>query len=448
MKEELYGFRVDFSIDSGENYLELTGNDKSKSEIIDYQVEMILQNRIPGLASLFLKKKDAEIHFLYRITGLVSLKNYFCRQKIEASKFVAIMENILQVILDSKKYMLSEESFILEESLIFIQPKTGEVSLVYVPVENKNDQVKNLQSVVINLILQTPYIETGDKIIQDLLNLFREEYASIKEVLKNLKDIKNRYLSVVDLNEKYLNIEAIKPKIFTAASENGDSNFRVYSSAKKVKLGKNIGRKIILVFIAILALFAAAISYNSGLKAHLLETSKITESYYIVGMTVVVILIVTYFSFHKKVNNHLPNLINSENNMENSDFVSEFIAAALDDQKDETVILQPSNDETIILEGKIPVLKSVKGNDIILICKKDFIIGRNEEICDYALENKSIGRVHARISKNDDKYYVIDMDSKNGTFLNGQQLASNKPYHINENDKLTFASIEFEFLFQ
>ena len=49
------------------------------------------------------------------------------------------------------------------------------------------------------------------------------------------------------------------------------------------------------------------------------------------------------------------------------------------------------------------------------------VLGRGEE-CDIVLAERQISRQHIRIYKESDLFYIQDLDSKNGTWVNGQQL--------------------------
>src|SRR5690349_24308031 len=53
--------------------------------------------------------------------------------------------------------------------------------------------------------------------------------------------------------------------------------------------------------------------------------------------------------------------------------------------------------------------------------KDDMVLGRGEE-CDIVLAERQISRQHIRIYKETDLFYIQDLDSKNGTWVNGQQL--------------------------
>lgn len=55
------------------------------------------------------------------------------------------------------------------------------------------------------------------------------------------------------------------------------------------------------------------------------------------------------------------------------------------------------------------------------IHEDQLVIGRGGE-CDLVLPERQVSREHIRIYRSGDTYYIEDLDSKNGTWLNGSQL--------------------------
>lgn len=60
--------------------------------------------------------------------------------------------------------------------------------------------------------------------------------------------------------------------------------------------------------------------------------------------------------------------------------------------------------------------------------KDDIILGRDEE-CDLTLAERQISRQHIRIYKQGELYHIQDLDSKNGTWVNGLQLKGSRELH-------------------
>lgn len=82
----------------------------------------------------------------------------------------------------------------------------------------------------------------------------------------------------------------------------------------------------------------------------------------------------------------------------------------------------------------------------MFIEKTPFLIGSNEKNCDGVISEGVISRVHARIVKQEDAYYIEDLESKNGTFLNGQILDFNNRKKLSLGDTISFANIGYRFM--
>ncbi|OIJ21741.1 hypothetical protein BKP45_03315 [Anaerobacillus alkalidiazotrophicus] len=60
-------------------------------------------------------------------------------------------------------------------------------------------------------------------------------------------------------------------------------------------------------------------------------------------------------------------------------------------------------------------------------------VGRDPEVCDLVLsEDPFIGRNHAMILNKENKFFVVDLESKNGTFIDGERITGQKPIEANQ----------------
>ncbi len=119
---------------------------------------------------------------------------------------------------------------------------------------------------------------------------------------------------------------------------------------------------------------------------------------------------------------------------------------------DRTVIIQPKDyNKTMFLSSKekaYPYLegKNSSAREKIIINRSNFIIGRLPGKADYISKNNAVGKVHAEIISRDGCYFVKDLNSLNGTFINAKRLTSNMEYEIKNNDIITFANSEYVFI--
>ena len=87
-----------------------------------------------------------------------------------------------------------------------------------------------------------------------------------------------------------------------------------------------------------------------------------------------------------------------------------------------------------------------KNNEKIPINKPRFRIGKEKSYVDYFIgDNTAISRSHADIVTADNTYFIIDMNSTNHTFINGNMIQSGDQVQMNHGDILKLANEEFEF---
>ena len=65
-------------------------------------------------------------------------------------------------------------------------------------------------------------------------------------------------------------------------------------------------------------------------------------------------------------------------------------------------------------------------------------LGRGEE-CDFVVPDRQISRVHLRVRREATGYFLEDLGSKNGTFVNGRQVQSGIPVLLQDGDEIQLA---------
>lgn len=127
------------------------------------------------------------------------------------------------------------------------------------------------------------------------------------------------------------------------------------------------------------------------------------------------------------------------------------VQSGFDSGAGETSVLDNGSGETSVLgggaAGQMPAtLVRVKTGENISIRKSVFSLGKERNRVDYCItNNNSVSRTHANIVYKNGSYFIIDLNSTNNTFVNGQQLSPNQEVRLNVNDKIKLADEEFIF---
>lgn len=102
--------------------------------------------------------------------------------------------------------------------------------------------------------------------------------------------------------------------------------------------------------------------------------------------------------------------------------------------------------ETTVLNANLGTLTRKKNGENITINKEQFKIGRDRSRVDYCIsDNTAVGRLHAIIVNRGGSAYVVDQNSKNGTFVNDVRASANQEVKLNNGDKVSFADEEFTY---
>lgn len=85
----------------------------------------------------------------------------------------------------------------------------------------------------------------------------------------------------------------------------------------------------------------------------------------------------------------------------------------------------------------------------ICVNKDEFFLGKNPISVDGVIGfNKAISRVHCEIVKRGGQYFVVDLESVNGTYVNGNRVIPGQMYPVKNNDILRLANSDFQLCFR
>lgn len=119
--------------------------------------------------------------------------------------------------------------------------------------------------------------------------------------------------------------------------------------------------------------------------------------------------------------------------------------------KPEDELVQQSNPTVFIGSETDKILGQLKyeGQEYgenFAILKSPFRIGSSQKDVDGIINMSTVSHYHAKITMIEDTYYIEDMNSTNGTFLNGVILTYRQKVSLEKNDKIYFADVPYRFV--
>jgi pSer/pThr/pTyr-binding forkhead associated (FHA) protein len=87
---------------------------------------------------------------------------------------------------------------------------------------------------------------------------------------------------------------------------------------------------------------------------------------------------------------------------------------------------------------------------VVLQQQIEVVIGRTDEkqqtypdldLTPHGALEKGVSRLHAAIRRDEDRLMLVDLNSANGTYLNGKQMIPNQPHILRDGDEIRFGKL-------
>lgn len=115
----------------------------------------------------------------------------------------------------------------------------------------------------------------------------------------------------------------------------------------------------------------------------------------------------------------------------------------IDDFYEETTLIEEELDSSVKVTGKL----LINNNGVLSeehLYKSSTILGRSQS-CDVIIDNRVISKKHAEILNEGSSFYVRDIGSKNGTFINGRKLKLMEKVELKSKDKIKLGNVYCSF---
>lgn len=99
------------------------------------------------------------------------------------------------------------------------------------------------------------------------------------------------------------------------------------------------------------------------------------------------------------------------------------------------------------MQVSLKVLSGTHEGKLIQIKDEKFLIGRGDS-CHLRPKSESISRKHCAIVQKDGRLLLVDLKSRNGTFINEKQVSPDKAKILKNGDRLRCGQLEFEVMLE
>lgn len=359
----------------GKSYLFLN---KTKNT---YEERMIREAMPAGVLPMV--KSEQEDCYKYDITGRKTLSMTFERVPMNAEQVQKVLQGILTVLERSREYLLSEDCFVLQPEHIFLRIPEYEVTLCYYPEYSVSfqEQMGKLFEMLLNRV---DYRE------EKAIALVYALYMQLQEPDMTLGRLKEK-LSGHTAGEIQKTREAAEPEM--SAEESTAGNVEEKGRKKQSFLGR--------------------IREEMSLKLPLQAVEK-----------------------KSRVMREKKTLLQPVKNPPEAETVPPpaYVMESVPEWGG-----QRTRVISVKKESEVPVLTSEETGEIIRLVKFPFYIGSLAGYADYVIQSNTVSRFHAKLTKEGEEIFLTDLNSTNGTKVNGTLLNVQESVRLLQGDSISFA---------
>ena len=456
--------RTEYKRDMNHNYLILYGEDEINTD--SYQVRMLVGNVIPSLLKCRIQGMDGRFLVYFDITSKQALSVLYEEKKMGVEDLRLIFGGFVKAMEDAAEYLMNPGQFIISPEYIYTDIEKQEIYFCMMPGYEKD--IKEQFQFLTEYIL--PKIDHQD---QDAVILGYGVYKRAMEDSFHLEHIKEElYKTQGQQGTTTTKAEQMKTESeqrqesedfnleeegFWENEEINQEFVRDGEKSKRLSLPQKTG---VIVLAAILLCGIAAITLMGYLPY--LETGTI------LGIIIVLVACVMLFVYVSKIKKK-PGALRQgrEEERDKPKGITGKVPTDQTDQSQNTIqsVVKSTNKpvakssqlhadygETVVLSagavsGPASLVSKEPGELATIYINEDLtVIGKLETACDAVISLPTVSRIHAKIKKKEDAYYLTDMNSRNGTAVNGRLLLPDEEYRLEPEDEVDFAQARYIFL--
>ncbi|NLL72776.1 MAG: FHA domain-containing protein [Clostridiales bacterium] len=445
---------ITYKKDLHNSYLVVTSYEEKADEA--YCVKMLGANAVVGIIKPDRRIIDGQLYYYFDITSKQSLDVIYNKGTINYEKAKSLYMDLLDIITKAYEYLLNENDLILDPEHVYIELSTNQVYVPYLPGYNK--KLKNQITSLIEYTMNK--LEYKDKeavlYVYNLHSISKEEGASFNNLSEAIRKDKQESKVIPEpVLKEHREQSAIKQIPIMMEKISDDKEQYYYP----LKIYIYTGICILIAIFIIIFCFLSKIIYTS--LGNRIDYAKLTFLIIILGCILAYLMKVIWDKRNRltriiQTDKYIDPRYEEDNLKENYEMdnkstnrIKDLKTDALNNNKsDEEMIYGP---QTVLLNSKeaaIGCCLEPEREDVyetIYVHEFPFVIGKQENNVDYFLNNQVVSRYHVKISKEDNKYYITDLNSTNGTSINDIKLFCYQRHEVSQGDKVDIAGIKYKF---
>ncbi|MDR1706297.1 MAG: FHA domain-containing protein [Clostridiales bacterium] len=425
------------------------------TEIIKFQAEAIT-----GAKSRYLLKTSAAVSrgdtvLRYDIQGRISLSDYLLRRKLSKQQLLLLLLGYINAIGDLTALFLPDTGLVCDKEFIFINTADNSCAFVYAPIYEAQTGISGLRDFAKSMI--TADIADADgHYIQSLLGEVTKSPLSYERARQHLEDElaleaakSSRSAPPKDdrprSSPKPISKPAPRPAIKPAPKPPARPAPKPAPAPVITKPKVNV--VIIAVFIVLQVVFAAAAAWLVLSGAFVMASTGEPDWLRIASAVLAVLgadLFMLFLALRGRAaeyeNESPPRPASPPRSVYQEDDDYTDYDTTVDDDATMTEAMQNA-------DAFRPFLEHYNDGEIkkVYIDHSGFLIGRSFANVDYVCPSNLVGRVHAELIIEGYQLFIKDLESKNGTYINGMKhrIQSGLKTQLYSGDMIQLADTRF-----
>lgn len=354
-------------------------------QVSENEVYAINANKVPGLLHLDVVQKGSSFKLIYNITGFISLKE-FLKTPLNKQLFAQILQNILANLKAVESAYFNQQYLLMDINQVYVNPNTQHIYFTYVPIL---------------------MFESGTSLREFLLGIIQHGTFAPGEDNSYVRD----YINILNsgINFSVFELEEYINKLI---GQNSSRIQEVECPNCKIKLKKGTNY---------CHACGAKVSGNTG------NTGK--------GV---------YDPLADTKGKEIEETIEEEEVIVRKDNTQGL--------SDGTTVLGADPGGTTVLGSEeleapvYPYLIREKVDEKISVNKPSFRIGSERKYVDYWVsDNSTVSRSHADIITREKRYFIIDLNSTNKTYVDGRAIPVEKEVELFDGTRVRLSNEDFVF---
>lgn len=483
---------AEYKRDVSHNYLIL--REEEKVNTASYQVRMLTGNVIPSILKCRLQGLDGNLLFYYDITSRQSLASFYEQRKFHRKDLHMLFGGFIRVMEEMAEFLMNTDQLLLCPEYIFLDIEKREVKFCCLPDYHHpiQEQFRELteyllprldhedpQAVSMGYGVYRKAMETGFQLEHIKEAIYQNREVTGKNDNKDSaqkqgqKPPENKLDGADNFGEK-IQEKADVSHLLETDVENKTSKRKKDKKKEEPDFQKSSNEWtgallcVLIAAVLIILLIFRYLGYLPGIPAEA-----------IFGGAIILLALAAFLSWtaekkkqkkqmsaewRKKVKRELDDTYESSSEKRRKERKSEDLYEAdsvqekmpewgdekykMPEQTGET----ENYGETVVLsagqtEGPASLVSREPGELATIYLDRDLmVIGKMENAADAVISLPTVSRIHAKIRKADDEYYLSDLNSRNGTSVNGRLLKTGEEYQLQDEDQVEFAQARYIFL--